>query len=115
MLAHAGGHAGVFFVQQIHLLQIQRGVFLRQGDDDGAQLVGQRAGAVQNGLFAGVDVRKGIVHHIEQQRLLGGVDRVDGLFADVDGACRFLHCEAQSLAPEELHPDRPQSFTQGGL
>ena len=48
-------------------------------------------------------------------RAIGGVDRVDGFFADVDGARRFLHREAQSLAPEELHPDRPQSFTQGGL
>ena len=112
MLPHTGGDGGVPFIQQSHLLQVQRGVLLRQGNDDSPQLVGQRAGAVDDALFAGMDVRKGVVHHVQKQRFLGWIDRVDCLFADVDGFSGLLHREAQPLAPEKRHTCRPEFYAQ---
>ena len=112
MLPHARCDRGIFFIQKIHLLQIQRGVLLRQGDNDCPQLFCQSAGAVKNALLAGVDPCEGIVHHIQQQCLLGGIDRVDRLFADVHHLGGLLHCEAQPVPAEQFHADRAQPCAQ---
>jgi hypothetical protein len=47
-----------------------------------------------------VDLCKGVVYHIQQKRLLGGVNGVDGLFADVQRLCHLLHGEMQPLLTE---------------
>ena len=112
MLPHAHCDSGIFFIQKIHLLQIQRGVLLRQGDNDRPQLFSQGAGAVKDALLAGVDPCERIVHHIQQQRLLGGVDCVDRLFADVHHRSGLLHRKAQPVHAEQLHSDCAQSCAQ---
>ena len=61
----------------------QTAVFCRHGNDDRPQLLLQSTAARQNLLLAVVDLRKGVVYHVQQKGLLGGVNGVDGLFADV--------------------------------
>ena len=100
MTAHPCRHHRVFLVQLLHLPQVQRGVFCRHGNDDRPQLLLQSAAACQNLLLAAVDVCKGVVYHVQQKRLLGGVNGVDGLFADVQRLCHLLHGEMQPLLTE---------------
>ena len=107
MLTHTRRDLGIFFIQQI-----QRGVLLRQGDNDRPQLFCKGAGAVKDALLAGVDPCEGIVHHIQQQRLLGGIDRVDRLFADVHHRSGLLHRKAQPVPAEQFNADRAQPYAQ---
>ena len=103
LAAHPCRYHRVFLVQFLHLPQVQRGVFRRHGYDDCPQLFLQSTAARQNFLLAAVDVRKGMVHHVQQKRLLGGVNGVDGLFADMQRLCHLLHGEMQPLLTEQLH------------
>ena len=100
LTAHPRRHHRVFLVQLLHLPQVQRGVFRRHGNDDRPQLLLQSTAARQNFLLAVVDLRKGMVYHVQQKGLLGGVNGVDGLFADVQRLCHLLHGEMQPLLTE---------------
>ena len=100
MTAHPRRHNRVFLVEFLHLPQVQRSIFCRHGNNDRPQPFLQSTTARQNFLLAAVDLCKGMVYHVQQKRLLGGVNGVDGLFADVQRLCHLLHGEMQPLLTE---------------
>ena len=50
-----------------------------------------------------MNVCKGVVYHVQQKRLLGRINGVDSLFADMQRLCHLLHGEMQPLLTEQLH------------